>query len=95
MSLIFEWDAKKAKVNHRKHGISFEEASTVFGDFLSLTIPDQQHSFSENRYLTMGMSYFGKTIVVIHEEKGDNIRIISAHLATRNEKKFYEENKKK
>lgn len=95
MSLIFEWDAQKVKANHKKHGILFEEATTVFGDFLSLTIPDHQHSFGEDRYLTMGMSHYGKTIVVIHKDKGDNIRVISARLATKHEKRIYEESKKK
>lgn len=95
MSLIFEWDAQKAKANHKKHGVSFEEAATVFGDFLSLTIPDYQHSFAESRYSTIGVSHYGKTIVVIHEDKGDNVRVISARLATKYEKKSYEESKKK
>lgn len=69
MGLIFEWDDKKADLNLRKHGISFEEASTVFGDELSITIEDPLHSQNENRYILIGQSIHSKTLVVVHLEK--------------------------
>jgi uncharacterized protein len=78
MALNFEWDANKAKSNLGKHGISFGEASTVFGDARSLTISDPIHSELENRFITIGTSHRGKLLVVVHTERGDNIRIISA-----------------
>jgi len=91
MALNFEWDADKAKSNLAKHRISFEEASTVFGDPRSLTIPDPVHSESENRFITLGTSHRGKLLVVVHTERGDNIRIISARVASRRERRNYEE----
>ena len=78
MALNFEWDANKAKSNLGKHRISFEEASTVFGDLRSLTIPDPAHSDLENRFITVGTWHRGKLLVGVHTERGDNIRIISA-----------------
>jgi uncharacterized DUF497 family protein len=72
MALNFEWDRNKAKSNLGKHGISFEEASTVFGDPSSLTIPDPVHSELENRFVTVGTSHRGKLLVVVHTERGDN-----------------------
>ena len=74
MALNFEWDANKAKSNLGKHGISFVEASTVFGDAPSLTISDLIHSELENRFITIGTSHRGKLLVVVHTERGDNIR---------------------
>ena len=91
MALTFEWDSRKARSNLAKHGVGFEEASTIFGDPLSLTIPDPEHSLSEERYITMGRAFTGKLLVVVHTERGDNIRIISARPASRRERKFYEE----
>lgn len=91
VGLHFEWDPKKAQNNLKKHGVSFEEASTVFGDTLSRTIPDPLSSIAEKRYVTMGQSYQGKLLVVVHSEKGDAIRIISARRATNHERKNYEE----
>jgi uncharacterized DUF497 family protein len=93
MPLTFEWDEKKAKSNAKKHGVSFDEASTVFGDARSLTIPDPVHSEVEERFVTMGSSHRGKLVVVVHTERGDNIRIISARPANRRERKAYEETK--
>jgi uncharacterized DUF497 family protein len=90
MALNFEWDANKAKSNLGKHGISFGEASTVFGDPRSLTIPDPTHSELENRFITIGTSH-RKLLVVVHTERGDNIRIISARVASRRERRNYEE----
>lgn len=87
----FEWDSKKDTANQRKHGISFREAATVFEDVLSTTFPDQDHSSSEQRYLTIGLSTLGRLLVISHTERRDTIRIISARLVTRREKGFYEE----
>ena len=91
MSLSFEWDTSKAKANLVKHAVSFEEASTVFGDPLSLTIPDPAHSQVEDRFIVLGQSHQRKLLVVVHTERGDNIRIISARRASRRERKSYEE----
>ena len=90
MPLTFEWDARKARSNLAKHGVGFEEASTVFGDPLSLTIPDPEHSKIEDRFVTMGSAFTGKLLVVVHTDRGDNIRIISARRASRRERKSYE-----
>ena len=90
MPLTFEWDSRKARSNLGKHGVGFQETSTIFGDPLSLTIPDPEHSLSEERYITVGRAFSGKLLVVVHTERGDNIRIISARRASRRERKFYE-----
>ena len=86
----FEWDSKKAKANLAKHGMSFEDASTVFGDPLAGTIPEPLHSSDEVRFVTMGESAAGLLIVVTHTEREERIRIISARLATSSERKRYE-----
>ncbi len=91
MALVFEWDDKKAKSNLIKHKISFEEASTAFGDDLSITIEDPLHSQNKNRLILIGKSINHKTLVVVHIEQTDLIRIISARKATKKEQKFYEE----
>lgn len=88
----FEWDAKKALLNLQKHGISFEEASTAFGDFLSITIEDPFHSQEENRFILIGKSRALNTLVVVHLEHRESIRIVSARKATKKEQKVYEEN---
>ena len=88
--LIFEWDLKKAKTNLEKHGVPFEEASSAFKDNLSLTIDDPLHSNDEKRLVLIGMSYNNCILVVVHTEKRDNIRIISARKATKKERKYYE-----
>jgi len=90
VTLRFEWNRKKALLNIRKHGITFEEASTIFGDSLSLTIPDSYHSIGEDRFITIGTSAEGRIIVVVHTEHHDVIRIISARKAARNERNQYE-----
>ena len=90
MSLAFEWDPEKARANERKHGVSFDEAATAFGDPLSVTIPDPDHSDDEDRFILLGSTYRGRLLVVVHTERGDNIRIISARLATRTERYAYE-----
>jgi len=88
--LIFEWDASKAGSNQAKHGVTFEEAATVFGDPFSITIPDPAHSQTEARFIILGRSHKGRLLVVIHTERGDNVRIISARRARRRERKDYE-----
>jgi uncharacterized protein len=92
MPLTFEWDLPKARTNLVKHGIAFEEAATIFGDPSSLTVPDAEHSLAEKRYVTIGRAFAGKLLVVVHTDRGDNIRIISARVASRRERKFYEKN---
>jgi uncharacterized protein len=91
MSLAFEWDLRKARSNLARHRVGFEEASTIFDDLLSLTIPDPDHSLAEQRYITLGRAFTSKLLVVVHTDRGDNIRIISARSASRRERKFYEE----
>jgi hypothetical protein len=91
MASVFWWDAKKARSNVSKHAVTFEEAASVFRDTLSVTVSDPLHSTEENRFVTMGQSERGRTLVVVHAEFGDAIRIISARLATRRERKDYEE----
>ena len=91
MSLSFEWDGEKARSNERKHGVSFDEAATAFGDPLSVTIPDPDHSEDEDRFILMGSTYLGRVLVVVHTDRGDNIRIISARRATRMERRQYED----
>ncbi|MDP2605528.1 MAG: BrnT family toxin [Deltaproteobacteria bacterium] len=87
----FEWDTRKARRNLRGHGIEFNEASTVFADTLSITIPDPDHSEDEERWLTMGLSSRRRLLVVVHTEEEESIRIISARLANRVERRKYEE----
>ena len=87
----FEWDDEKAARNLAKHGVSFHEAATVFGDPLSITYYDPNHSENEDRYLTIGHTSTGQVHIVSHTDRGDRIRIISARRATRKERKSYEE----
>ena len=91
MGLTFEWDDKKAAANHRKHGVSFEEAASAFGDPLSLTIPDPEHSEAEARCALLGMTERHRLVVVVHTEQADTVRLISARLATPAERRDYEE----
>jgi len=91
MELIFEWDEEKAQANFRKHKVSFEEGKTIFNDPFLLTFPDPEHSNSEQRYLNIGNSIKGQTLIVIHTERGDNIRLISCRKATANERRAYYE----
>src|SRR4030043_200387 len=94
--LLFEWDPKKAKENLEIHGISFDEASTAFRDTLSLTIYDCLHSEEEeDRFVLIDNSHKNRLLVVVHMERGDNIRLISARRASRKERKQYEENTKR
>ena len=90
--LTFEWDPKKAESNIEKHGVSFEEASTAFRDPFSLTIDDPLHSKDEARMVQVGISNRNRLVVVVHTERGDDIRIISARKATKKERSQYEGN---
>ncbi|HEY0151086.1 MAG TPA: BrnT family toxin [Longimicrobium sp.] len=91
MDIRFEWDLEKAEANARKHGVSFVEALTAFGDSLSLTVMDPDHSEREERLLLLGRSVSDRLLVVSHEERGGVVRVISARLATRRERRKYEE----
>ncbi len=86
----FEWDPEKASANVRKHGVSFEEAVTVFYDSLATTFPDPDHSVGEVRLITFGYSAHDKLLVVAHAERRETARIISARHATAHERKRYE-----
>jgi uncharacterized DUF497 family protein len=87
----YEWNAAKATANLRKHGVSFEEASTVFGDPLSINLPDPSHPIEDDRFLVLGLSIKHRLLVVAYAERGDKTRIISARPATRRERRDYEE----
>jgi uncharacterized DUF497 family protein len=89
--LRFVWDRDKAAANLRKHGVAFDEAASAFGDPLSITVADPEHSIGEQRWLLVGQSATGRLIVVAHTEAGDEIGIISARPATRRERQNYEE----
>jgi uncharacterized DUF497 family protein len=87
----YEWDASKAKTNLRKHGVSFEEASTVFLDPLAITFPDPDHSDEDDREITIGLTTKNRVVFVSHCPRGDRTRIIGARRTTRKERKQYEE----
>ena len=91
----FEWDPRKAAKNLRNHRVSFNEAATVFGDPLGTTVPDPDHSLTEDRYITVGMSSRRRLVMVAHTERGERIRIISARGLTRAEREAYEEETQK
>ena len=91
MGLSFEWDARKAAKNLRKHQVSFEEAATVFSDLLSATFPDPDHSSEEDRYIIIGLSDRQRLLMVSHTERDDRIRLISARALKPFERKQYEE----
>ena len=91
MPLRFTWDRRKAAANLSKHGVSFPEAASAFGDPLSITIPDPDHSLDEEHFILIGRSIRQHLVVVAHVERGDTIRIISARTASRRERRFYEE----
>ena len=90
MRLLFEWAVAKADANLTKHGVSFSEAATVFGDPLSVTVPDPDLSITEERYLSIGASDRLRFLIIAHAEIGDRIRIISARELTRSERESYE-----
>lgn len=92
MGLRFTWDPRKASANAKKHGVTFNEASTAFGDPLSITVPDPDHSATEARFVLIGQSSHARLLVVIHAERsGSEIRLISARPASRPERRIYEE----
>jgi uncharacterized DUF497 family protein len=96
MNLIFEWDARKAQANCRKHKVSFEEGKTAFGDPLLITFPDEAHSSTEERYVSIGVSSRGRILLIVHTEQEESegaltIRIISCRKATGAERRTYEE----
>lgn len=87
----FEWDPANASANNKKHGVSFEEAQTVFYDDFAVQFFDDEHSTKEDRFIMLGMSSSARLLVVVHAERADGevVRIISARKATRSEAKFY------
>jgi uncharacterized protein len=89
MALEFEWDDRKAASNKRKHGVTFEDAKTIFSDPNSLTIPDPAHSTAEDRFVTIGRAATMRLLVVVHSERGDKLRLISARRASRKEREDY------
>ena len=86
-----EWDPSKATSNLKKHRVPFEEAATAFGDPLSLTIADPDHSDDEERFVLLGQAFTGRLVVVVHTYRHERIRIISARIATSNERRSYED----
>jgi len=94
MSLKFEWDRKKATSNPSEHGVSFEEALTVFGDPLARIFDDEDHSIEEQREIIIGHSVKERLLIVCFTAQGESVRIFSARKATRRERKDYEENVK-
>lgn len=90
MKLNFEWDEEKARENLKKHRVSFNEATTVFIDPFSITIPDSDHSVGEQRYVDIGSSDKCHVLVVVYTERGSNMRIISCRKASLSERKLYE-----
>lgn len=90
----FEWDRKKAKYNLRKHRVSFEEASSVFDDALAAIYNDPNHSLHDKRFIMIGMSVRRRLLIVSFADRDQRIRIISARMPTKREKKFYEEESK-
>ena len=96
MNIVFEWDAIKARKNLRKHNVSFEEARTIFFDPMLITFPDEAHSGSEERFISIGLSARTRLLLVVHTEQHESeneivIRLISSRRATTTERKFHEE----
>jgi uncharacterized protein len=96
-AIRFEWDQRKNRLNQRKHGISFEDAETVFSDENALLLEDPEHSDKEERFILLGLSAMLQTLVVCHcyREKDEIIRIISARKANRSERNHYNRRWKK
>ena len=90
MAYNFEWDPKKAASNFKDHGVSFDEATTVFGDMLAMNMPDPDHAEGEQRFLVLGMSHKSRLVVVSYAERSPRTRIISARLAASHERRRYE-----
>jgi len=91
VGVTFEWNLAKAESNLQKHGINFDEASTVFTDPMFITFLDEEHSIHEDRYITIGMSSPKRLLMVAHTDRNGRMRIIRARKATNNERKFYAE----
>jgi hypothetical protein len=91
MTLRFVWDENKARSNLQKHGVSFEEAQSIFGDPFSLTIVDEKHSMEEERFIDLGISNRNRLLVVVYSEQEATIRIISSREATSQERRHDEE----
>ena len=91
MAFTFEWDPHKADANARKHGVTFDEAATAFGDPFGLIVDDPRHSETEPRSVLLGYSQAGRLLAVMFTERGDRLRLISARPATRRERRHYEE----
>ena len=87
--MVYQWNRDKTATNLRKHGIDFADAVSVFSDDLAITIPDER--FDEERFITIGLDAFGRVLVVVYTLHGDEIRVISARKATRQERRQYEE----
>lgn len=87
----FEWDPEKDRINQEKHGISFAEALTVFGDPLARTVPDPRHSIDEYRYLTTGYTSSQRLVIVAHTDRGERTRLITARDVKPKERRFYEQ----
>ena len=91
MPIQFDWDPHKARMNLQKHGVSLDEASSVFDDPMFITVLDEEHSVNEDRYITIGVSVYSRLLLIAHADRGEMIRIISARKATIHERRFYEE----
>ena len=91
VGIEFEWDLRKDSANRRKHGVGFAEASTVFADPLSITIPDPDHAHDEERFVIVGQSTKRSLLIVVHTIRQARIRLISARVATKHERRKYEE----
>ena len=87
--MVYQWNRDKAATNLRKHGVDFADAVSVFSDDLAITIPDER--FDEERFVSIGLDAFGRVLVVVYTLRGDEIRVISARNATRQERRQYEE----
>ena len=92
--MVFEWDARKAEQNLKKHGVSFDEAASAFSDPFALTINDPDHSLDEPRFVTIGMTAEQRLVTIAHTDRGDAVRLIGARQATRKERQDYEEAKR-
>jgi len=91
MGYEFEWDPAKERSNRRKHGVSFDEATTVFADPFSLNMPDPSHSVSEERFLVLGRSARARLLIIAYAERGPRTRLISARKASPGERHLYDE----
>jgi hypothetical protein len=94
MELVFEWDEQKARRNEAKHGVTFEEAKTIFNDPFAITVSDPDHSDEEDRWLDIGLSVNGRLLVVWYTERSESIRIIGSRKATKAEEKAYTHGRK-